>query len=106
MKKKIKVTNSKGKRVEREINYIPGRYIFALFLTMLETLSVLAIMIICNIYIPYFWIASLITQIVVVISIICSNDNPDYKVPWLLFVMLLPVIGFMLYFLFYKVLLI
>lgn len=102
MKKKIKVTDRRGKRVEREVNYIPGRYIFALFLTILETVSVLAIMIICNIYIPYFWIASLITQVCVVISIICSNDNPDYKVPWLLFVMLLPVIGFMLYFLFYK----
>lgn len=102
MKKKIKVTNKKGERVEKEITYIPGRYILAIFLTILETVSVLAVMVILNIYIPYFWIASLLTQIVVVISIICSNDNPDYKVPWLLFVMLLPIVGFMLYFLFYR----
>lgn len=36
------------------------------------------------------------------IKIIASDDNPDYKVPWLLFVMILPIAGFMLYFLFYS----
>lgn len=103
MKKTISVYDGrKRKKVERVINYIPGRYIFALLLTILEILLVLGLMIILNIYVPYFWIASLITHVCVVISIVCSNANPDYKVPWLLFVMMLPVIGFMLYFLFYK----
>ena len=37
-----------------------------------------------------------------VIKIIASDDNPDYKVPWLLFVLILPIAGFMFYFLFYS----
>ena len=36
------------------------------------------------------------------IRIIASDDNPDYKIPWLLFVLILPIAGFMLYFLFYN----
>ena len=36
------------------------------------------------------------------LAISVINDNPDYKVPWLLFVICVPIVGFMLYFLFYK----
>ena len=36
------------------------------------------------------------------IRIIASDDNPDYKVPWLLFVLIIPIAGFMLYFMFYS----
>ncbi|MBQ7408301.1 MAG: PLDc_N domain-containing protein [Clostridia bacterium] len=35
-------------------------------------------------------------------AIIASNDNPEYKIPWLLFVLILPIAGFMLYFIFYS----
>lgn len=37
-----------------------------------------------------------------VVQIIASNDNPDYKIPWLLLMLVVPVAGFMLYFLFYS----
>lgn len=102
MKKRIRVIDRKGRIVERVINYIPGRYIFAVILSIIETLSVLAIVVITTMYLPYFWILSMITQICVIISITCSNHNPDYKVPWIIVVMLMPVVGFMLYFLFYR----
>lgn len=49
-----------------------------------------------------FLISCWITQIACVITIIASDDNPDYKVLWLLFVMILPVAGFMLYFILYS----
>ena len=42
------------------------------------------------------------TEIFCVIRIIASDDNPDYKVPWLLFVLIIPIAGFMLYFMFYS----
>ena len=100
MKKTIQIYD-RGKKVDKVINYIPVRYIFAIILTILETVLCVALTVGFTIYIPYFYIAAMLTHVVVIISIICSNDNPDYKVPWLLFVMLLPVIGFMLYFLFY-----
>ena len=101
MKKKIQIYQG-TKKVDKIINYIPVRYIFALLLTALETILVIGVVVGFSIYIPYFWVASIVTQFVVVICIVCSNDNPDYKVPWLLFVMILPIIGYMIYFMFYK----
>jgi len=101
MKKNIKVYE-KGKYVEKEITYIPIRYIIAVLLTILEIASIMLIMFLLAIYVPYFYIALIITEVAVVISIIASNDNPDYKIPWLLFTIILPIVGFMLYFMFHK----
>ena len=53
-------------------------------------------------YVPYFYLAVWATEIFCVIRIIASDDNPDYKVPWLLFVLIIPIAGFMLYFMFYS----
>ena len=51
-------------------------------------------------FVPYFYIAAFLTEVGCVIKIVSSDDNPDYKVPWLLFVLILPIAGFMLYFIF------
>ena len=101
MKKKITVYEH-GKKTEREITYIPFRYITAIALVIAETLGVIAIMTLLTVYLPYFFIAELVTQLAAAIAIINRDDNPDYKLPWLFFVMLIPVIGFMLYFMFYS----
>lgn len=101
MKKTYKVHTGK-EMVEREYNYIPFRYITAIFITILEVLAVIGIVIACCYYIPYFYIAVWLTEIFCVIKIIASDDNPDYKVPWLLFVLIIPIAGFMLYFMFYS----
>ena len=101
MKKKIEYT-ANGKKKERTYNYIPIRYILALLLIFLEIAAVIAVMSLLTIYIPYFVIAVLLTQFAVAIAIINSDDNPDYKVPWLFFVLLIPIIGFMCYFMLYS----
>ena len=102
MKKKIKVTNGRGEYVEKEIQYIPVRYILAMMITILEVVMVIGLVFLFAYYIPYFYLAIYATVIGVVISIIVSYDNPDYKVPWLLFVITVPIVGFMCYFLFYR----
>ncbi len=101
MKKKI-VINEHNKTTEREISYIPFRYIVAIFLVVIETLAVIAVMTFLTMYIPYFYFAVVATQFGVAIAIINRKDNPDYKLPWLFFVMLIPIVGFMLYFMFYS----
>lgn len=101
MKRTYKVKTG-NKMLEREYNYIPVRYIIALIVTLLEVLSVIGVTVACCYYIPYFFVAAIITEIFCVIKIIASDDNPDYKVPWLLFLLILPIAGFMLYFLFYS----
>lgn len=101
MKKTYRVNTGK-ETIEREYNYIPVRYVIAVLITLFEIAAIIGIVIACCYYIPYFYIAALLTEIACIINIIASDDNPDYKVPWLLFVLILPIAGFMLYFLFYS----
>lgn len=88
--------------VEKEVNYIPVRYIIAFAITVFEVLAVLGIVAAMCYYVPYFYILAWLTEIACVVRIIASDDNPDYKVPWLLFVLIVPIAGFMLYFMFYS----
>lgn len=100
MKKTIVIHGKNGEQ-EKEVKYIPFRFIFAIFLIVLETAGVLVATILCATYIPYFYLAIYATEIVCVLTIINSQENPDYKIPWLLFVLIVPIAGFMIYFMFY-----
>ena len=101
MKKTYKVIQG-NKTVEREYSYIPVRYIIAIMISVLEIVAIIGILAALCYYVPYFYIAAFITEVFCVVKIVSSDDNPDYKVPWLLFVLILPIAGFMLYFLFYS----
>lgn len=101
MKKTISY-QANNNTIQREINYIPVRYILAVLITLLEVLAVIGIVVALCYYVPYFYLAAWATEIFCVIRIIASDDNPDYKVPWLLFVLIIPIAGFMLYFMFYS----
>ncbi len=101
MKKTITYDVNK-KTVQREIDYIPVRYIIAIFITLFEVLAVLGIVVALCYYVPYFYLAALATEIACIIRVIASDDNPDYKIPWLLFILIVPIAGFMLYFMFYS----
>lgn len=90
------------KIVKREINYIPIRYILAILITIFEILAIIGIVAFLCYKVPYFYVLAYATEIACVIKIIASNDNPDYKVPWLLFVLILPIAGFMLYMMMYS----
>lgn len=99
MKRKIKI--SKGTHVEeRIINYIPLRYIVAILITFIEVLAIIGMVVALCIYVPYFYFGILITMVGVELKIIASDTNPDYKIPWILIVLLIPVVGLMLYFIF------
>ena len=81
---------------------IPFRCIAAFALAALEVTAVVALTATCCRFIPGFYLLAWCTEIACVIRIIASDDSPDYKVPWLLMVLVLPVAGFMLYFMFYS----
>ena len=89
-----------GKEKEKTYTYIPLRYILAILITLLEVSAIIGIVIVMCLYVPYFYVLAYLTEIGCVLKIISSDNNPDYKVPWLLVVLILPVIGFMLYFIF------
>ncbi|MBR2465848.1 MAG: cardiolipin synthase [Clostridia bacterium] len=90
------------KTVTRQINYIPVRYIIAIIITVLEVLAVISAVVVCCYFIPYFYIAAWLTEIFCVVKIASSDDPPEYKVPWMLVVLIIPIAGFMLYFMFYS----
>lgn len=101
MKKIIKIKENNIVR-EKEINYIPQRFIIAILLILLETIEIMIVTILCSIYIPYFFIAVILTEIFCVLAVINSDDNPDYKILWLILILTVPIVGFMTYFLFYN----
>ncbi len=101
MKKKLRYMVY-DKEVEQEINYIPVRFIIAVTLALLATLAVMAIVVLLSLYVPYFYLLMWATEIACVIQIASSNENPDYKVPWLLVVLVVPVVGLMLYIMFHS----
>lgn len=78
MKKKIIIHDRYGVK-EKEIDYIPVRFIIAMLLIILETAAVIALICLCAYYIPYFYLAMWATEIFCVLKIINSEENPDYK---------------------------
>ena len=88
MKRKYSI-KTKEKTIEREYSYIPVRYIIAAIITVLEVLAIVAIVVALCYFVPYFYLAAFATEVFCVIKIIASNDNPEYKIPWLLFVLIL-----------------
>ena len=101
MKKNIKVYEN-GTYIEKEVNYIPIRYIISILMAVIEVISIIAILVLLALYVPYFYILIYITVITIIIVIIASDENPDYKVPWIVAVIALPIVGMMLYFMFSK----
>ncbi len=100
--KKTYAVNVNGREEERQVRNIPLRYIFAVLLIALEIAAVIATIVLLAMYVPYFYIAVLATWIGCVLSIFARKDNPDYKLPWLLFILVVPVVGFMCYLMFYS----
>lgn len=89
-------------RKKRARRHIPFRYTLAIVISILEILAIIGIVALLCYWVPYFYILAIIAQAACVIKIISSDDNPDYKVPWLLFVLILPIAGFMLYMMMYS----
>ena len=91
-----------GEEAQAEYFLIPIRYILALLFAAMEFLAIIGILVALCYYVPYFYIFCWITEIACIIKIVSSEDNPDFKIPWLIVVMVIPIAGFMLYFMFSK----
>ena len=101
MKKKFRIHSVRG-LVEREYYHIPVRYIIAVLTSIVEIVAIIGAVIALCYYVPYFYTLCVIITAGCIIKICASDDNPDYKIPWLMVVIFIPIAGFMLYFMFYS----
>ena len=101
MKRTYKLRTVKG-IVEKEYNHIPFRYSIALLIAVLEIALIIGAVCLACYYVPLLYSICVAVNGCCVVKIIASDDNPDYKAPWLICVISLPIVGFMLYFMFYS----
>ena len=100
MKKEKKSKKINKKLPEVTLKFLPFRYVLAFIVTVFKVLAIIGAVVWLSINVKYFYFIVLIAQFVCTLKIIASDTNPDYKVPWLLFVLILPVVGFLLYIIF------
>ncbi|MBR2871026.1 MAG: cardiolipin synthase [Clostridia bacterium] len=85
------------KLLERKINYIPIRYIIAALISILEVVAIIGGVVALCILSQWFYLGVIVAQLACVLRLMSSDGNPDYKLPWLFFILAFPVIGFMLH---------
>ena len=90
----------RAEKRRRRIKYIPVRYIISMLLVLASTLLIIAAVLALLALVDYSYIGLIVVQTTTVIYIVASDNNPDFKIPWLLAVLTLPVAGLMLYLLF------
>ena len=99
--KKEKTSKKINKKLpEATLKFLPFRYVLAFIVTAFKVLVVIGAVVWLSINVKYFYFIVLIAQFLCTLKIIASDTNPDYKVPWLLFVLILPIVGFLLYIIF------
>ena len=101
MKRTYKLKTAKG-IVEREYNHIPFRYVIAVLMVLMEIAVIIGAVFALCYRLPLFYALCVLTTGICIVNIVASDDNPDYKAPWLICVIALPIVGFMLYLMFYS----
>ena len=81
----------------RTLKYMPFRFVVAILITIAKILALVFLTAFLCVKVKYFYILVVLITILCALQIITSDANPDYKAPWLLFVIALPILGFTLY---------
>lgn len=98
--KKDNFYKANQKLLDRKIKYIPLRYIFSALVSVAIVCAVITICVLLCYHFSWFYFAVMLGQLACVLNLIALDGNPDYKLPWLLLILVLPVIGFLLYMIF------
>ena len=74
-----------------------GRWIFVGICVLIQLVWILVLMVRLNLYSTGISLASSLIAIVVVLRIYVMPENTAYKMPWIMLIMALPVLGLTLY---------
>ncbi|MDE6104570.1 MAG: cardiolipin synthase [Clostridia bacterium] len=93
----------RGDASRLKARYIPFRFLFVVFLIVLGTLVLsTAVAALAYFFKLYAVIPILLIYIFSILKIIRSEDNPDYKIPWLILIFIFPIFGIVCYLTFYS----
>ena len=93
----------RGDASRLKARYIPFRFLFVVFLIVLGTLILCAsVSALAYFFKLYAVIPIIIIYVLCILKLIRSEDNPDYKIPWLILIFIVPVFGLVCYLTFYS----
>lgn len=79
--------------------YIHIRLIVINLLILLEIIIGVSLLILGILKIPYFWLFICLIKIICIVKILTFNNSKNYKIAWILLILLLPLVGLVLFFL-------
>ncbi len=82
--------------------FIFSRYFISAIMILLELALILYLVITASRYSIYAFLVMVVLQILAIISLVNRDANPEYKVSWLVVIMLIPFFGPALYCIFYS----
>ncbi len=81
---------------------IPPRHLLGMLIILAEVIGVFTGVLVLAIYFTWVWYIIGAIHILLFLLILSSSDNPDYKIPWIVFILLVPILGPLCYILFYS----
>ncbi len=88
--------------MKRIARFLFSRYAICAFTILFEILILASVILAASVVSYVFFGVALLVDVIMVIAIINRDANPEYKVTWIIVVMLLPLLGTMLYLIFYR----
>ena len=79
--------------------YIHIRLIVINLLILLEIIIGVSLLILSILKIPYFWLLICLIKIICIAKILTSYNSKNYKIAWIILILLLPLVGLVLFFL-------
>lgn len=84
------------------LKFLFSRFVIVALSIILQAVIIIIILERLNEYYVYLQIFLTIISVLIAFNILNRNMNPDFKIPWLMLVLGLPIIGIVLYFFFSK----
>lgn len=104
MKQQKNADDRLRKRMRQYMNrHLHNLFKRAIYILLFATIQV-AFIVLCFSYLesltPYFWVLCIMVSLLAAVHIINKNNNPAYKIAWLIPIMVFPIFGGLLYLMF------
>jgi len=98
----LKLKGTGGEYIKKLLRILFSRYFLSAIFILCELALLFALIAYAGSYSLIFFVFLIVLDVFTVLSLINRDANPEYKVSWLVVVLILPVFGMVLYLLFYS----